>query len=110
MPGTLRDSLVILRLLLGQETDLTPAEVMTDTAAYADMVFGLFWLLGYQLSPRLADIGDARFWRIDKTADYGPLNGLARNRITIELITQNWEDMLRLAGSLKLGRVWIGVE
>ena len=40
---------------------------MTDTAAYADTVFGLFWLLGYQFSPRLADIGDARFWRMDKS-------------------------------------------
>ena len=69
VPGTLRDSLVILGLLLGKETDLAPTEIMTDTAAYADTVFGLFWLLGYQLSPRLADIGDARFWRIDKTAD-----------------------------------------
>ena len=108
VPGTLRDSLVILGLLLGQETDLTPAKIMTDTAAYADTVFGLFWLLGYQLSPRLADIGDARFWRIDKSADYGPLNGLARNRINVDLVTQNWEDMLRLAGSLKLGRIHPG--
>ena len=108
VPGTLRDSLVILGLLLGQETDLAPTEIMTDTAAYADTVFGLFWLLGYQLSPRLADIGDAQFWRIDKTADYGALNGLARNRINIDLVTQNWEDMLRLAGSLKLGRIHAG--
>jgi TnpA family transposase len=108
VPGTLRDSLVILGLLLGQETDLAPTEIMTDTAAYADTVFGLFWLLGYQFSPRLADIGDARFWRIDKAADYGPLNGLARNRINIDLVTQNWEDMLRLAGSLKLGRIHAG--
>ncbi len=108
VPGTLRDSLVILGLLLGQETDLAPTEIMTDTAAYADTVFGLFWLLGYQLSPRLADIGDARFWRMDKSADYGPLNGLARNRINIDLITQNWEDMLRLVGSLKLDRIHAG--
>ncbi|PZR93594.1 MAG: Tn3 family transposase [Hyphomicrobiales bacterium] len=108
VPGTLRDSLVLLGLLLGQETDLAPVEIMTDTAAYADIVFGLFWLLGYQFSPRLADIGDARFWRIDKTADYGPLNGLARNRINIDLVTRNWEDMLRLAGSLKLGRIHAG--
>ena len=101
----LRDSLLILGLLLEQETDLDPTEVMTDTAAYADTVFGLFWLLGYQFSPRLADIGDARFWRINRTADYGVLNGLARNRIDIELIKRNWEDLLRLVGSLKLGRI-----
>ena len=53
MPGALRDSLLILGLLLEQETDLEPALIMTDTAAYADTVFGLFWLLGYQFSLRL---------------------------------------------------------
>lgn len=36
--GTLRDSLVILALLLEQETELEPMEVMTDTAAYSDAV------------------------------------------------------------------------
>ncbi|HST90649.1 MAG TPA: Tn3 family transposase, partial [Brevundimonas sp.] len=108
VPGTLRDSLLILGLLLEQETDLEPTEIMTDTAAYTDTVFGLFWLLGYQFSPRLADIGDARFWRIDRTADYGVLDGLARHRIDAALIKRNWDDLLRLAGSLKLGRVHAG--
>jgi TnpA family transposase len=108
VPGTLRDSLLILGLLLEQETDLDPVEIMSDTAAYADTVFGLFWLLGYQFSPRLADIGDARFWRIDRTADYGVLDGLARHRIDTALIKRNWDDLLRLAGSLKLGRIHAG--
>jgi TnpA family transposase len=44
---------------------------MTDTGAYSDVVFGLFRLLGYRFSPRLADIGGTRFWRIDPNADYG---------------------------------------
>jgi TnpA family transposase len=29
---------------------------MTDTGAYSDIVFGLFRLLGYRFSSRLADI------------------------------------------------------
>jgi TnpA family transposase len=33
--------------------------------------------LGYQFSPRLADIGGTRFWRVDGKADYGALDGLA---------------------------------
>ena len=78
---------------------------MTDTAGYSDVVFGLFWLLGYQFSPRIADIGETRFWRIDESANYGALNGLARNRVNTELIANNWDDLLRVAGSLKLGTV-----
>lgn len=74
IPGTLRDSLFLLEGLLEQQTSLRPTEVMTDTAGYSDVVFGLFWLLGYQFSPRLADIGEARFWRIDAGANYGGLD------------------------------------
>ncbi|WP_439566251.1 transposase, partial [Gloeocapsopsis crepidinum] len=100
-----RDSLFLLEGLLEQQTSLQPLEVMTDTAGYSDVVFGLFWLLGYQFSPRLADLGEARFWRIDPNANYYALNSLARHRINIELIANNWDDLLRVAGSLKLGTV-----
>jgi TnpA family transposase len=47
VPGTLRDSLVLLSVVLEQETELEPTEIMTDTGAYADVIFGIFWLLGY---------------------------------------------------------------
>ena len=105
VPGTLRDSIFVLEGLLEQQTGLSPREIMTDTAGASDMIFGLFWLLGYQFSPRLADAGESRFWRIDKNADYGVLNELAKNCLKPVKITQHWDDMLRIAGSLKLGTV-----
>src|SRR5258707_7332150 len=67
---------------------------MTDTGAYTDVVFGLFWLLGYRFSPRIADIGGARYWRMDPSADYGCLNGIARHRINTKLIAEHWDDLL----------------
>ena len=105
IPGTLRDSLFLLAVVLEQQTELNPREIMTDTGAYTDVVFGLFRLLGYRFSPRIADIGGARYWRIDPSADYGPLNGVARHRVNTNLIREHWDDLLRLAGSLKLGLV-----
>lgn len=105
VPGTLRDSLAILALLLEQETELDPSQIMTDTAAYSDSIFGLFWLLGYQFCPRLADIGGARLWRTGKMANYGPFDTIAEGNINTNLIAQNWEDLIRLAGSLKLGHL-----
>jgi TnpA family transposase len=33
-------------------TELQPTQIMTDTGAYSDVVFGLFRLLGYRFSPR----------------------------------------------------------
>ena len=106
---------VALGLLLEQETPLRPQEIMTDTAAYSDVVFGLFWLLGTRFSPRLADIGGARLWRVDRAADCraegaplpgdGALDAASQGRITTSRILAAWPDPLRLAGSLKLGRV-----
>jgi TnpA family transposase len=108
VPGTLRDSLVLLSVVLEQETELEPTEIMTDTGAYTDVIFGIFWLLGYQFSPRIADVGGARFWRIDPAADYGPLDKLASHKVKTGIIAEHWDDLLRLAGSLKLGLVQVG--
>ncbi|MDD1617099.1 MAG: Tn3 family transposase [Methylococcaceae bacterium] len=105
VPGTLRDSLILLAVVLEQKTELQPTKIMTDNGAYSDVVFGLFRLLGYRFSPRLADIGGTRFWRIDAHADYGELNIIARQRISLNRITAHWDDLLRLVGSLKLGRI-----
>jgi len=105
IPGTLRDSLFVLVGLLEQQTSLRPKELMTDTSGYSDVVFGLFWLLGYQFSPRLADAGEARFWKLDSDGDYGALEKIARQKVKVTLIEQNWDDILRVAGSLKLGTV-----
>ncbi|WP_104111906.1 Tn3 family transposase [Arthrobacter sp. N199823] len=106
VPGTVRDSLHILDGLLELDGGQRPEMVATDTASYSDQIFGLFTLLGYRFSPRLAGLPDQRFWRIDTTADYGKLNAVAgRNRINMDLITANWPDMLRLVGSLTAGTV-----
>ncbi|MFA9396852.1 MAG: Tn3 family transposase [Clostridiaceae bacterium] len=105
IPGTLRDSMYLIEGILEQQTTLKPKEIMTDTAGYSDIVFGLFGLLGYQFSPRIADIGKTTFWRLDTTADYGVLNKLAKGKIHKDLIGRYWDDMLRIAGSLKMGVV-----
>ena len=95
----------MLAVVLEQQTDLRPTQIMTDTGTYSDVVFGLFRLLGYRFSPRLADVGGTRFWRINSQADYGLLNTISAHNLSLKKIAPHWDDMLRLAGSLKLGRV-----
>ncbi len=100
--GTIRDSLHVLDGLLDLDGGTRPELVATDTASYSDQVFGLFALLGYQFSPRLADMPDQKFWRIDPHADYGRLNPLAPDRkhlLDLDLIQRNWPDILRVVGS-----------
>jgi len=92
IPGAVREALYILDGLLEQQTELRPVEIMSDTAGYTDIVFGLFWLLGYQFSPRLRDIGKTRFWRVNRKARYGALNNVARHKINTKRIVENWDD------------------
>ncbi len=82
-----------------------PTMLITDQAAYSDQVFGLYWLLGYQFSPRPAGLRDQRFWYFTRDSDYGALHGLARNRINPKLIHAHWDDILRVIASLSTGTV-----
>jgi TnpA family transposase len=83
--------------------------VATDTASYSDIVFGLFRLLGYRFSPRIADLGGTGFWRADvpgqPAGDYGPLNAIACNKVNVDRIVTHWPDMLRVAVSLITNQV-----
>jgi len=105
VPGTLKDSLHLLDVVTQQQTKLIPHEVMVDTAGTSDIIFALFWLLGYQLSPRLADIGSTRLWRIDPKADYGVLDDSAKSKASLKLTIKHWDDVLRITASLKLGHI-----
>jgi TnpA family transposase len=105
VPGTMRDSLFLLQAVLEQQSHLDPREIMTDTAGASDVIFGLFWLLGYQFSPRIADMGSMRFWRADPDADYGPMNAFSRHHLKLDQPEKCWEDCLRTAGSLKMGTI-----
>ena len=69
------------------------------------MVFALLHLLGFDYRPQLADIPDSKLWRIDRRADYGPLNPAARGRIDLERIAQHWSDLTRIAASIHTGAV-----
>ena len=90
IPGTLRDSLYLLATVLEQQTRFRPQQIMTDTHGYSDVVFGLFKLLGLQFSPRLADMDSTRYWRLDREADYGILNEVARHKVSVTRIAQQW--------------------
>jgi TnpA family transposase len=105
IPGTLGESPYLLDGLMEHPHELQPQQLITDTAGYSDLMFGRFWMLGFQFSPRLADLGDTRLWRLDPDAHYGALDGVARHTLRRECVIEHWDDFLRVAGSLKMGMV-----
>jgi TnpA family transposase len=105
VPTTVRDATYVLDGILDNETDLEILEHTTDTAGYTDVVFALFDLLGLQFAPRLRDVAGHKLYRV------GPIDGflhpapLLRGTIQRSVILERWNDLLRVAGSLKLG--WV---
>lgn len=103
--GTVRDSLHMIDVIFGLDGGDLPEIVVSDTASYSDVVFGLLELLGISYRPALADLPDQKGWRIRADADYGPLSAFARGRIDTAKIRRHWEDILRVVASIYTGTV-----
>jgi TnpA family transposase len=89
----------------GNETELPIMEHTTDTAGYTELVFAMFDLLGLQFSPRIKDLGGQRLYRVQRDSEYQHIESLLSGTIKTDKILARWDDMLRVAGSLKLG--WV---
>lgn len=105
VPSTLRDALYVLDEIMDNETDLPILEHTTDTAGYTELIFALFDLLGLIFSPRIRDLGDQQIYRTNGFSKYKQLEPVIHGNINLDRILQNWDDMLRVAASIKLG--WV---
>jgi len=105
--ATKREAHYVLDEILGNATDIPVTEHATDTHGVTLVNFGLFDLLGMQLSPRIRDLGKITLYRTSSKPDAEaafPLTGpLLTRRANLDLISDHWDDLLRLAGSLKFG-------
>ena len=105
--ATKREAHYVLDEILGNATDIPVTEHATDTHGVTLVNFGLFDLLGLQLSPRIRDLGKITLYRTGPKSEVMsafPLAGpLLTRRCNMDLIAGHWDDLLRLAGSLKFG-------
>jgi TnpA family transposase len=103
--ATVRDATHVLDGLLYHESDLRIEEHYTDTAGFTDHVFALCHLLGYRFAPRIRDLADKRLAAIEKPARYPALEGLIGAALNTKQITTHWDEILRLATSIRQGTV-----
>lgn len=100
-----RDSTYVLDGLLYHESDLRIAEHYTDTAGFTDHVFALTSLLGFRFAPRIRDLGETKLYIPSKTRSYDGLKPMIGGTLNIKQIQEHWDDILRLATSIKQGTV-----
>lgn len=105
--ATAPESHYVLDGILGNDTDLPVEEHATDTHGATLANFALFDLVGKQLSPRIRDLGKITLYRTGPKAAFAeryPHAGpLLTRRADTELITAAWDDLLRVAASVKYG-------
>jgi TnpA family transposase len=100
-----RDATYVLDGLLYHESDLNIEEHYTDTAGFTDHVFALTHLLGFRFAPRIRDLADKRLFLPNNYKDYQALSSLIGGVINTRSIVSHWDEILRLATSIKQGTV-----
>jgi TnpA family transposase len=100
-----RDSTYVLDRLLYHESDLRIEEHYTDTAGFTDHVFALMHLLGFRFAPRIRDLGDTKLYIPKGDATYDALKPMIGGTLNIKHIRDHWDEILRLATSIKQGTV-----
>lgn len=100
-----RDSTYVLDGLLYHESDLRIEEHYTDTAGFTDHVFALTHLLGFRFAPRIRDLGDTRLYVPKSELTYPAMRAMIGGTLNIKHIRSHWDEILRLATSIKQGTV-----
>jgi len=75
----------------------------TDTHGASVVGFAFTYLLGYRLLPRLKNIGAARLYRPADSVSYPGLEPVLTRAVNWELITQQYDQMIKYARALQLG-------
>ncbi|WP_426977746.1 Tn3 family transposase [Pseudarthrobacter sp. O4] len=98
-----RDATYVLDGLLYHESELQIQEHYTDTAGFTDHLFALMNLLGYRFAPRIRNIGDTRLYTPTNDPECSTLTPLIGGTINTKTIALHWDEILRLAASIKTG-------
>jgi len=105
IPCGVHEAVYILDGLLANRSDIQPDTVHGDTQAQSFPVFGLAHLLGINLMPRIRNIKDLVFSRPEPGRAYENIQALFGDSIDWKLIEIHLHDMLRVAISIKVGKI-----
>ena len=100
-----RDAPHVLDGLLDHGTGIRIDEHYTDTGGVTEQVFALCHLLGFRFAPRIRDLPDRRLFTFRPLKQYGILKELAGGVADAELIERNWDELMRLVESIRVGKV-----
>jgi TnpA family transposase len=99
------EAVYILDGLLKNTSDIQPDTLHADTQGQSITVFGLSYLLGIKLMPRIRNWQDYKFFRPNPTAKYEYIDPLFKDVIDWQLIQTHWQDLMRVVLSIQAGKL-----
>jgi TnpA family transposase len=103
--ATASEALHILDGILYHQSDVTVRRHHTDGGGDSEHVFALLALLGFQFAPRIPDLKHRRLYSFAKPSAYPTLEPLIAGRLNVALIRAHWQEILRVAVSIRTGSV-----
>uniref|UniRef100_UPI001683BDBE Tn3 family transposase n=1 Tax=Oscillatoria sp. FACHB-1407 TaxID=2692847 RepID=UPI001683BDBE len=105
IPCGVWEAIHLLDGLLNNQSDIQPDIIHGDTQAQSATVFALAYLLGIKLMPRIRNWKDLSLYRPKRSAKYKNIDNLFSETVNWELIELYLPDMLRVALSVKEGKI-----
>ena len=100
------EAIYILDILMRNQSTVKPTTIHADTHGQNLPVFGLSYLLGVELMPRIRNWKDLKFYRPSSDVTYQHIDSLfGDNVVDWELIKTHWQDLLRVVISIQEGKV-----
>ena len=104
IPCGVWEAVEIIEGLLKNESSIKPGIIHADTQGQSTVVFGLSYLMGIKLMPRIRNWKDLTFFRPSEET-YKNIDALFGEEINWDLIKTHWKDLLQVVLSIKQGKV-----
>ena len=106
IPCSVWEAVYILDGLFSNETDIKPKKVHVDTQAQNTPIFGLSYLLGIQLMPRIRNWKGLKLYKPSRSLAIQNLSTLfTDDLIDWNMIEDHLPDMVRVAISIQIGKI-----
>lgn len=100
------EAIYILDILMRNQSTIKPTTIHADTQGQNLPVFGLSYLLGVELMPRIRNWKELKFYRPTRDTHYEHIDSLfGDNVVDWDLIQTHWQDLVRVVISIQEGKV-----
>lgn len=99
------EAVYIIDGLLKNDSSIQPETLHADTQGQSLPVFGLTWLMGIELMPRIRNWKDLTLYRPSRHTRYQHIDALFTDTIDWDLLRTHWPDLMQVVLSIQQGQL-----